>query len=64
MVEKGQEIEEANEIEISSGTKSENESDNKAWITTDKLSLPSLSVLATGNITDSFTRFVKLLQFT
>ena len=57
MVEKKQEIEEGNEIEISSGTKSENESDNKAWITTDKSSIPSLSVLAAGNITEPFTRF-------
>ena len=57
MVEKGQEIEEANEIEISSGTKSENESDNKTGITTDKLSLPSLSTLAAGNTAEPFTRF-------
>ena len=57
MIEKEQEIEEGNKIEISSGTKCENESDNKAWITTGKLSIPSLSVLAAGNITDPFTRF-------
>ena len=56
MVEKEQEIEEGNEIEISSGTKSENESDKKAWIMTDKFSLPSLTILAAGNITEPFTR--------
>ena len=54
------EVEEGNIMEVGSGTQSENESDTKARITANKLSLSALSILAAGNITKAFSRFCQI----